>query len=100
MNGFPETESLCELPFFRCHKVVRAGKIKELVACDGLNLGKYAISFDDITRGARIVDSEWFLKHKPAVGGYYVEYPDGYKSYSPAEAFEKGYSIIVKEQYP
>jgi len=29
--------------------------------------------------------------------GYYVEYEDGYKSWSPKEAFEKGYVEIEKE---
>jgi hypothetical protein len=31
-------------------------------------------------------------KHKPQVGGYFVQYRDGYKSFSPAAAFEEGYS--------
>ena len=30
----------------------------------------------------------------PAVGGYYVRYEDGFESWSPAEAFEKGYTRI------
>lgn len=31
---------------------------------------------------------------KGKVGGYYVVYEDGYESWSPAEAFEKGYTLI------
>ena len=32
-------------------------------------------------------------KHDPQIGGYYVVYPgDGYKSWSPAQAFEEGYT--------
>jgi hypothetical protein len=34
-------------------------------------------------------------KHAPEVGGYYVVYADGYKSYSPAKAFEDGYTQVV-----
>jgi hypothetical protein len=34
------------------------------------------------------------FKHKPEVGGYYVVYKDGYRSFSPAEAFETGYEKI------
>jgi len=33
-------------------------------------------------------------KHKPEVGGYYVVYADGYKSFSPAQAFEEGYTRV------
>ena len=29
-----------------------------------------------------------------AVGGYYVVYEDGYKSFSPAGAFESGYTPL------
>ena len=33
----------------------------------------------------------------PRVGGYYVVYADGYKSFSPATAFEEGYTKIYYE---
>ncbi len=34
-------------------------------------------------------------KHEPQVGGYYVLYEDGYQSYSPAKAFEEGYTPVA-----
>ena len=40
------------------------------------------------------VDAEFMRRNKPEVGGYYVVYEDGYRSYSPAKAFEDGYSLI------
>lgn len=40
------------------------------------------------------VDAAFMAKHKPDVGGYFVVYKDGYKSYSPAKAFEEGYTRI------
>ena len=36
----------------------------------------------------------YYEKHRPEPGGYYVVYDDGYKSYSPAKAFEDGYTLI------
>lgn len=33
-------------------------------------------------------------KHAPKAGGYFVAYEDGYKSWSPAEAFESGYTRL------
>jgi hypothetical protein len=40
------------------------------------------------------VDGAYLLKHDPRPGGYFVEYADGYRSFSPAEAFEAGYTRI------
>jgi hypothetical protein len=40
------------------------------------------------------VSDEYIAKHKPEVGGYFVVYDDGYKSFSPAKAFEEGYTRI------
>ena len=31
-------------------------------------------------------------------GGYYVRYPDGYESWSPAHSFEEGYTLIVDDE--
>lgn len=38
------------------------------------------------------VNRKYMIKHNPQVGGYYVVYADGYKSWSPAKAFEEGYT--------
>lgn len=40
------------------------------------------------------VSHDWILKHRPQAGGYFVTYQDGYRSYSPAEAFEAGNTPI------
>ncbi len=40
------------------------------------------------------VDATYVRRHQPKVGGYYVVYKDGYKSFSPAQAFEEGYSRV------
>ena len=40
------------------------------------------------------VGAEYVRKHNPQVGGYYVVHEDGYKSFSPADAFEGGYTRI------
>lgn len=40
------------------------------------------------------VSRKYILKHNPQVGGYFVVYADGYQSWSPAQAFEGGYSRI------
>jgi len=37
---------------------------------------------------------EYMKKHMPVAGGYYVVYEGGYVSFSPADAFEAGYTRI------
>lgn len=77
------------LPMYRCHKVVRAAKI--------LAIGSYGLRVDagdpQICLTLRMPD-DWLERHRPEVGGYLVVYEDGYKSYSPAAAFESGYGRI------
>jgi hypothetical protein len=42
---------------------------------------------------------EFFKKHNPHVGGYYVVYKDGYKSFSPATPFEEGNIPLFNSSY-
>lgn len=92
------------MPKYQCHKKVWALKIAE-IEFEG------AITDDEgrrVVGGAVIipynegnktyesfkVDAEYVSKHNPRPGGYYVVYEGGYKSYSPAEPFESGYTIM------
>lgn len=90
-----------ELPKYKSHKEVWALKIKsiEWVAnvLDGQGENREADGSAMITPEEEgfapfNVDQEYMQKHKPQVGGYYVEYEDGYASWSPREAFESGYT--------
>ncbi len=77
---------------FMCHKYVHADKIVAItpVAAD---LGGGAVL--DLEGGDKPrVTETWQVRHTPAVGGYYVRYEDGYSSYSPAGAFETGYTAL------
>lgn len=80
-----------EMPQYQCHKKVWALKIKEvrLQAANG-----HVLIPEDAGYGEFTVSDEYQKKHNPEAGGYYVVYPDGYKSYSPAKAFEDGYARI------
>ncbi len=83
---------LPKYPKYRCHKEVHALKIKLIVISE--DTGQGVITPEDERYSAFVVSSEYVAKHKPQCGGYYVVYEDGYKSWSPAEAFESGYSLI------
>jgi len=75
---------------YRCHKVVSAAKIT--------NIDNEISSLTLEGTHGWIMDRLWFAKHQPEVGGYFVRYEDGYRSYSPAEAFEAGYTLIEGEE--
>ena len=80
-----------ELPRYRCHKDVWALKIKAVIP----NPRGFELHFENERYVPHEVSSEWVVKHKPGSDGYFVVYADGYQSYSPAKAFEEGYSLIT-----
>lgn len=89
------------MPKYRCHKEVWALKVKaiEFDADKANEEGRETDGSAMITPAEEgyapfRVGHDYVYKHKPTVGGYYVVYADGYKSFSPAEAFEGGYSRI------
>jgi len=84
------SQTAVELPLYQCHKQVRAAKITGIDHQDSL-LALNAIE------GWIQVTSEWMQKHNPGIGGYYVQYADGYTSYSPAQAFEENYTPITED---
>ena len=82
-----------EMPRYKCHKEVWALQILVIEQPSGL------ITPVDQSYAPFTVSAEYLRKHQPHVGGYYVVYKDGYASFSPAEAFEDGYTRI-KAQNP
>lgn len=76
------------LKTYRSHKTVKAAKIMDIHTERHPN-GKCFLVFSD---GRKEVSPEYRMKHKPEVGGYYVQYADDYESFSPAEPFEEGYT--------
>jgi hypothetical protein len=81
-----------ELPKYKCHKEVRALKIAVI---SQLPSGDLVITPAEEGYEAFKVESRFVPIHapgRPQVGWYFVLYEDGYKSFSPAEAFENGYT--------
>ena len=87
-----------EMPKYKSHKEVWALKIKSIVRDgEGENRetdGSAMITPEEDGYAPFIVEPEYMHKHKPQVGGYFVQYKGGYKSFSPAKEFEEGYTII------
>jgi hypothetical protein len=86
-----------EMPKYKCHKEVHALKIAEIrdttVPGNESDGSRLIVPADEGFAPFR-VHRDYMFKHKPQVGGYYVVYADGYISFSPAEAFEDGYTRI------
>ena len=87
-----------EMPKYKCHKEVWALKIAAIKRDgEGENRetdGSATITPADEGFAPFRVEYDYLRKHSPEVGGYFVVYSDGYKSYSPAKAFEEGYTRI------
>ena len=82
------------LPLYICHKEVWALKIAG-ISLPQNERGDAELHFSDRRYAPRLMRREWLDKHNPEVGGYLVFYKDGYVSYSPARAFEEGYTLKV-----
>lgn len=85
---------------YKSHKIVKAARI---VAIDnsgarspGNPLGQLAFRLDD---GSNHVGGSEQFRHAK-VGDYVVEYQDGYRSCSPAKAFEEGYTELTAAPAP
>lgn len=81
---------LKNFPRYQCHKQVGALKIKTVID----NPRGVELHFKDEGIIPIQMVHPWGEKHKPIAGGYLVAYDDGYLSYSPADAFESGYTPI------
>lgn len=91
-----------ELPRYKSHKTVWALAIAAIHALPNPDQSGNSVA---ASYGATIVpaderyapfdvSAEYVMKHNPEPGGYFVRYADGYASYSPAEPFESGYTLI------
>jgi len=96
-----ESEVMAEMPRYQSHKKVWALKIRSIsMVAEGALLTfeeeRYAPITVDGTEGDRIADAQitYEQDHDVIDFGYLVVYEDGYRSWSPTEAFEAGYTRI------
>lgn len=100
-----ESDTGAEMPRYKCHKEVWALKIKaisydsDIAKLEGRETDGSAIITPEESGYAPFRVNHAFVHKRlpasgPIVGGYFVVYKDGYKSFSPADAFEEGYTRI------
>ena len=93
----------CEMPRYQSHKQVWALKIASIEHLPNPDTSGNSASAsygaiitpEDEGYGPFEVSDEYVMRHKPEPGGYFVVYQGGYKSWSPAEAFENGYKRLA-----
>ena len=87
-----------EMPRYRCHKVVWALRIAGVG--ESTADGTAQLTFAEPGFAPLVVSADYVRKHlaglapEGVIGGYYVVYADGYASFSPAKAFEEGYTPL------
>lgn len=98
-NHHFDRSAVPELPVYVSHKRVRAAKILDLVRLPD-NVQDAALQLDLPDKPYVYVTPDWLARRVPLntspVGGYFVRYEsDGYTSWSPAGAFEDGYTRVA-----
>lgn len=79
------------LPRWRCHKEVEADKIIDIHTDSNILAHTEWV----LASGTTVqVMPGWTARGVPSVGDYMVRYEDGSTSWSPAKAFEAGYTRI------
>ena len=81
------------LPTYTCHKTVRAARVQGVDPDLKSGAVSLVLALPDGSKVFHPVSAEFVQKHNPQSGGYFVKYEDGYESFSPAKAFEEGYSL-------
>ena len=91
-----DDKAVKQMPKYRSHKEVWALKITGLRSTAAVDTESDGSLWMDTEEGYGPIKLTWeyVRKHTPEVGGYYVVYSDGYKSFSPPKAFESGYTKI------
>ncbi len=90
-----KSEPILHMPRWICHKQVNADVIKDLQPAS-LTEGdaNYAATLHLASGGQVRVGQSFVARGWPVKGAYLVQYDDGYLSWSPAQAFEDGYTRI------
>jgi hypothetical protein len=88
MSRLEETPAV-EMPRYVSHKKVWALEIDSIEADP--ERGDYRLTFREGGFAPTRAPAVMFSRYMPRPGDFYVQYADGYKSFSPRKAFLEGY---------
>lgn len=94
MAGPENSQTSVQLPRWQSHKRVFADRIARIgpvatMPADGID--RWVLDCGAVVD----VTPDLIARGSPKVGDYFVQYDDGYKSWSPAQAFEEGYTRVA-----
>jgi hypothetical protein len=86
---------MIDWPEYVSHKVVRAARVIDVIG----GPGGHSVLVDPGNGGLVEVFTPTHagMLDNVRVGDWAMLYPDGYRSISPAKAFDEGYTIVTKE---
>lgn len=90
-----QEEAMGQLADWKCHKIVKAGKITAMPQTREIQ-GQWHVMVEDVNGVPITIEMppDAFNRRAPARGDYIIIYDDGYKSWSPAKTFEDGYERL------
>ncbi|WP_156932464.1 hypothetical protein [Mesorhizobium sp. LNJC391B00] len=85
-------------PQYRCHKQVRALKLTDITR--NLDTGQVTLTPEDKSHAPFDAPPGWYERFHGSDNdtGYFVQYEDGFASWSPTEPFEDGYSLLPDDE--
>lgn len=78
-----------EMPKYVSHKTVWALEIETVSVGAPYRMKPKDTGYAEIT-----LPAEMWSRYQPVAGDFYVQYADGYKSFSPRKAFLEGYTKV------
>lgn len=86
------------LPAYICHKKVRAARILEVVLdnVDPPLMGTLLLEIPGQPIYQHRIAAGWIERHQAEIGGYFLQYEDGYTTYCHGNSFESAYSQLVE----
>lgn len=92
-----DTGALVEMPRYKSHKTVWALEI-DSIANEVDAASAKILTFRDKGYPKMRAPLEMFARYIPVPGDFYVQYEDGYKSFSPRKAFLEGYTRDLPDE--
>lgn len=89
-----EEEEIVKMPSFVINAPAGALKVSDVGHSPD---GSCVLSFEDERFDPIALKPGYFSQHDPVAGGYYVVYPDGYKSFCPGSAFKQFFRALSGE---
>jgi hypothetical protein len=84
-------------PRYRCEQevvAIKIGKIEILAPASARGSAGVRITPVDKSFEPIVVSMNYYVKHRPEVGGYWLTFENGCQCWSSAEAFEAGFTKI------